>query len=255
MADFTWKIGGHAGFGIMSAGLIFSKAFSRGGYHVFDYSEYPSLIRGGHNTHQTRVSSRVIHSQNLPVHILVALNMETIDRHRAELADGGVIIYDGERLKDVSGGSAFSVPFSRLAKESGGSELMANNVALGASVGLLGYDIGLLKGVIADVFSAKGAGVVNANVGAAVAGYNYVRQNFRKAFGVSVESLGSKRKYLLTGNEAVGAGAIAAGCKFYAGYPMTPTSSLLAYMSQRQKDFGIVVKQCEDEISVINTAI
>lgn len=255
MVDFTWKIGGAAGFGVMSAGLIFSKAFSRGGYHVFDYSEYPSLIRGGHNTHQTRVSSVEIHSQNLPVHVLVALNRETIDRHGSELADGGVIIYDGERLKDVSDSRAFSVPFSRLARACGGEELMANNVSLGASVGLLGYDIGLLREVIADVFSAKGAVIVNANVSAAVAGYDYVKQNFGKAFAFSAKRLGSKKRYLLTGNEAVGAGAIAAGCKFYAGYPMTPVSSLLAYMSQRQTDFGVVVKQCEDEISVINTAI
>ena len=95
MADFTWKIGGPAGFGIMTTGLIFSKAFSRGGYHVFDYSEFPSLIRGGHNTHQSRVSSEEIHSQNRQVHVLVALNRKTIDENAGELAENGLLLYDG----------------------------------------------------------------------------------------------------------------------------------------------------------------
>ncbi len=255
MADFTWKIGGPAGFGIMTTGLIFSKAFSRGGYHVFDYSEFPSLIRGGHNTYQSRVSSEEIHSQNRPVHILVALNKETIEKNSSELAENGTIIYDGEKVSGAAEGNAINVPFARLARESCGKELMANNVALGASVALLGYDIEMLNSVIKDVFREKGDDVVNANVNSAKAGYDYVKGNYKKTFAITAKKIGEKKRYLITGNDAIGAGAIAAGCRFYSGYPMTPTASILGYMAQHQKDFGVVVKLAEDEMAAINNAI
>ncbi len=255
MADFTWKIGGPAGFGIMTTGLIFSKAFARGGYHVFDYAEFPSLIRGGHNTHQSRVSSEKIHSQNKPVHILVALNRETIEKNSCELAENGIIIYDSEMIKDAVEAETLKIPLSRLAKESCGKELMANNVALGASVALLGYDIEMLNGAIKDVFKEKGAEVANSNINAAKAGYDYAKGNYEKTFAITAKKISNSRKYLLTGNEAIGAGAIAAGCRFYSGYPMTPTASILGYMAQQQKYFGVAVKQAEDEIAAVNNAI
>ncbi len=255
MVEFTWKIGGPAGFGIMTTGLIFSKAFSRGGYHVFDYSEFPSLIRGGHNTHQSRVSSEEIHSQNKPVHILVALNSATIEKNFEEVAENGIVIYDSERIKDAVEGNTMKVPLVRLAKESGGTELMANNVALGASIALLGYDAELLYSTIRDVFAEKGNDVVNANISAAKAGYDYVKKNFTKKFAITAKKISEKRRYIITGNEAIGAGSIAAGCKFYSGYPMTPTAQILSYMAQKQKEYGLVVKQAEDEISAVNNAI
>ncbi len=255
MADFTWKIGGPAGFGIMTTGLIFSKAFSRGGYHVFDYTEFPSLIRGGHNTYQSRISSEEVHSQNKPVHILVALNRETIEKNSCELAENGIIIYDSEMIKDAVEGDVIGVPFARLAKESGGKELMANNVALGASVALLGYDIEMLNGVIRDIFKEKGGDIVNANINSAKAGYDYVKANYKKTFAITAKKIRDSKKYFLTGNEAIGAGAITAGCRFYSGYPMTPTASILSYMAQHQKEFGVAVKLAEDEIAAVNNAI
>lgn len=255
MADFTWKIGGPAGFGIMTTGLIFSKAFSRGGYHVFDYSEFPSLIRGGHNTHQSRVSSDEIHSQNKQVHILVALNSTTIEKNSEEVAESGIIIYDSEKIKDAIEGNTMRVPLARLAKESGGTELMANNVALGASVALLDYDAEMLYKTIRDAFMEKGNDVVNANINAAKAGYDYVKKNFTKKFEITAKKVSEKKRYLITGNDAIGAGSIAAGCKFYSGYPMTPTASILSYMAQKQKEYGLVVKQAEDEIAAVNNAI
>ncbi len=255
MADFTWKIGGPAGFGIMTTGLIFSKAFSRGGYHVFDYAEFPSLIRGGHNTHQSRVSSEEVHSQNKPVHVLVALNRETIEKNSCEVAKNGIIIYDEGMIKDAAEAETLKIPLARLAKESGGTELMANSVALGASVALLGYDIEMLNGALGDVFREKGAGIVKANTNAAKAGYDYAKKNCKKPFPITAKKIGGQRKYLLTGNEAIGAGAVAAGCRFYSGYPMTPTAQILSYMAQHQKEHGLAVKQAEDEIAAVNNAI
>src|SRR5438477_12116998 len=58
----TVKVGGEAGFGLATSGLLLTKALSRGGLSAMDYTEYPSLIRGGHNTFLLRVDDRKVHA-------------------------------------------------------------------------------------------------------------------------------------------------------------------------------------------------
>ncbi|MBI2142392.1 2-oxoacid:acceptor oxidoreductase subunit alpha [Candidatus Woesearchaeota archaeon] len=256
-----WKIGGEAGFGIMTAGLVFSKSFTRAGYHAFGYTEYPSLIRGGHNTYQTTISEEKTGAPIKAVHVLVALNRESIDLHKAELSEGSAVIYDSEKMQAAQdeftkGTRLVPVPFSKIAKEVAGLELMSNNVALGASIAVLGHDIELLLGAIKDQFKGKGEDMIAKNLSAAKAGHEYVGKNFPEKFKYSLEKPNKPEiKPFITGNEAIGAGAIAAGCKFYAGYPMTPTSNILHFMAAHERAYGLVVKQAEDEISVINMAI
>src|SRR5258706_13163227 len=90
----TWKIGGEAGFGIMSSGTMLAKTFSRNGYHVLGTNEYPSLIRGGHNLITVRVASQPFEALNRDIHILVALNKQTIDLHSDEINEGGLVVFD-----------------------------------------------------------------------------------------------------------------------------------------------------------------
>ncbi|MBI3033669.1 2-oxoacid:acceptor oxidoreductase subunit alpha [Candidatus Woesearchaeota archaeon] len=255
-----WKIGGEAGFGIMTAGQIFARACTRGGLNVFGYVEYPSLIRGGHNTFQVAISAGRVGSPVKPVDILVALNKETITLHKDELSEGAAVIFDPGRMQ--ASREEFSrevklvpVPFNSIAVGVAGQELMANNVALGASVAVYDYDIELLLSVIRDQFRGKGEDVSVKNVNAAMAGYEFVKKNFTGPFKYELELTKQEKRILVSGNEAVGAGAIAAGCKFYAGYPMTPTSNLLHFMAANEKKYGMTVKQAEDEISAINMVI
>lgn len=258
----TWKIGGEAGYGIMTTGLIFSKTFSRGGLFVFDTTEYPSLIRGGHSTYTVRVEDEPIFSHIKPVDILVALTKETVDRHKNEVSKNGSIIYDDEIFKiekdevrsDIN---LYPIPLIRLATEAGGSKLMQNNVALGATMALIDYDINLLFGVIKDVFGGKkGEEIANFNIKVATAGYDFIRNNFKVIKKLKIEPIqNSPKRMYLTGNEAIALGALKAGCKFYAAYPMTPASSILHYMAAKEFDYNIVVKQTEDEIAAIHMAI
>ena len=97
--NLSWKIGGEAGFGIKSAGMIFAKIFMRAGYETFDYTEYPSLIRGGHNTYQLIVDTRPVNSVSRGVDVLVALNQNTVTENAVELNRGGIIIYDSDKVK------------------------------------------------------------------------------------------------------------------------------------------------------------
>ena len=258
----SWKIGGEAGYGIMTTGLIFAKVCSRAGLRVFDHIEYPSLIRGGHNTYQVTAEVEEVFSHVEHVDLLVALNEETIDKHKEELAPGGGIIYDGDVIplskedlgrEDVK---LYHIPLLRLAEESGGRRIMINSVALGASVALIGFDFEMLSDVIGDVYRGKAKETIEFNIKAAKLGYDYVKsKGMEKDFRRKLPKVAGKRRMLLTGNEAVGLGAIKAGCKFYAAYPMTPSSSILHFMASQERNFSLVVKHTEDEIAAINMAI
>ncbi|MFC1687944.1 2-oxoacid:acceptor oxidoreductase subunit alpha [Patescibacteria group bacterium] len=260
--SFRWKIGGIAGYGIKAAGLIFSKACTRGGLHIFSYTEYPSLIRGGHNTFQVKVDEQEVFSQNEKVDLLVALNENTFTEHQKELEPGGGIIYDpdvfevqADELK-VKGFSIFAIPLVKLAKEHG-EMVMQNTVSIGASFALVKYPFEILEKVIEDTFMGKKDEIIKSNIAAAKAGYDYIEKEYSSVdFPYLLEPVDSKeRQMIIAGNEATALGAIQGGCKFYVAYPMSPSSSILHTMAEYGDRFGIAVKQAEDEISVINMAI
>lgn len=253
----VWKISGEAGYGITAAGTIFAKCASRGGLAVFGHSDIPSRIRGGHCSFTVRVEPSSVSCQIRPVDLLVALNERAIREHAGELWHGGGIIYD-KRLELEKLGlrpdlRLYPVPLAQMAELCGEHRVTMNAVALGASIALLRYDLDILKEVFEEHFRAKGRAVIDCNIHAARAGFDYVaRQGY--TFDRSLAVIGGPR-LLMDGNEALALGAIAAGCKFHAQYPMTPVSPILHYMAEKSRDHGIVVVQPEDEIAAINMAI
>ncbi len=258
----TWKVAGEAGAGIKTTGQIFSRTFARGGYHIFDYVEYPSLIRGGHNVFTARVDKNPFFSPVKEVDVLVALNEESVGLHADDMRPGGTVLYDGEKTRpdqfelhrtDLC---MCSLPMARLAKEAGGSTLMMNSVALGATVGMVGFDFSILAEVLRDTYARKGEPIVEKNVAAARAGYDHVRAECL-ACGHELTGVEGPQpeRIVVDGNESVGMGAIAAGCTFYAAYPMTPASGLLHFMGENEEEFGVVVKHTEDEIAAMNMVI
>jgi 2-oxoglutarate ferredoxin oxidoreductase subunit alpha len=250
-------IGGEAGAGITRSGFLFAKACLRGGLHVFGTNDYQSLIRTGHNFYIARAEAEEIYSQADTIDLLLALNKETILLHKDELVSGGGIVYDGEEiaLNDEELGrddlKLYSVPLKRIVKKLEGRLIMRNTVALGATVSLLDYDLEILNRVMRDVFKPK---VAELNVKAAKMGYDYAREHYARSFEYRLKrtDAAGKRKIFLTGNEAVGLGAIRAGCKFYAAYPMTPATGVLHFMAPLDRKYDMIVIQTESEIAAIN---
>ena len=161
-------VGGEAGQGVQSVGQILSRVLARGGYHVFADQDYESRVRGGHNFFRIRVSDKKVMSPVEQLDMLICLNKETIDLHRDELKDGGIIVYDGEEVKaEETDGRFFSVPLTRLAEETAKNKLMSNTVAIGASLGIAGYDFRILEKVLRDEFERHGEEIVKANLAAA----------------------------------------------------------------------------------------
>ncbi len=251
--DFNFMVGGEAGQGVQSVGFLLAKVFARGGYHVFADQDYESRIRGGHNFFRVRVSDSRIGAIAEAVDILIALNRDTIELHQGELATQGIGIFDGDKIKDTGGnGSLFSVPLEKLAEEKAGDKLMTNTVALGAAMALVDYNLDILNTILVEHFG-KGK-VADSNVAAARAGYEYTQAE-HKGDVRQLKPVSDAKRLLLTGNEAISLGAIAAGCKFMAAYPMTPTSSIMEYMAAKSKEFDLVMVHAEDEIAAVNMAI
>ncbi len=251
--DFNFMVGGEAGQGVQSVGFLLAKVFARGGYHVFADQDYESRVRGGHNFFRVRVSDGRIGAIAEVVDMLIALNRDSIELHQVELATGGITIFDGEKIKDIeNNGRFFSVPLEKLAEERAGDKVMSNTVALGAALALVDYDLNILNTVLVEHFG-KGE-VADSNITAAKFGYEYARAEYKGDFR-HLRPLSTTRRMLLTGNEAISLGAIAAGCKFMSAYPMTPASSIMEYMAAKSKDLDLVMVHVEDEIAAINMAI
>ncbi len=254
--EYSIKIGGEAGQGIQTIGDTLARVFTRAGYHVFSHQDYESRIRGGHNFYQIRVSDRPASSSREPIDILIALDRASIPAHERELSRSGRIVYDSASLKEKhEGAQYFDIPFIELATNSGGERIMENSVATGAVLGMLGLDIKYLLDNIVQTFSRKGEAIVEANRKAAIAGYGYAAANCSQcSFGLPAVSVREPR-LLIGGVESIALGALASGCKFYAAYPMTPSTGIMNYLAAKEREYGIVVEQAEDEIAAINMAL
>jgi 2-oxoglutarate/2-oxoacid ferredoxin oxidoreductase subunit alpha len=252
--DLTIKIGGEAGQGAQTIGDTLTKVMSRSGYHVFSHQDYESRVRGGHNLYQLRVSDRPVAASKSKVDIIVALDRETVERHRAELSGTGRLLCDAEDLAHYPDRDGMTdVPFAKLAIDSGGSPIMENIVATGAVIGITGMNLDVLMRTIEETFGSKGEEIVRSNMKAARAGYDYAVKSCPSCG--YAEAAPAKPNMLISGTEALALGAIASGVKFYAAYPMTPSTGIMNYIAGKAADFGIIVEQAEDEIAAINMAI
>ncbi len=256
--EVSIRIGGAAGDGVASTGEIFGKTLSRSGQHVYAYNSYQSVIRGGHVWFQIRGGKDPVLYVGQHADILIALNKQTVDVHAPLLTAGGRIIFDPSKVKvteaDVPKGVILCpMPLYELAKEFSPNPIMANTVAVGAAMSFIKAPVEKFKSVLEDQFGHKKADVVDANLKAAQAGINYATEKWGPMdFGLPYAD---KKRIFLTGNQAIALGAMAGGCHFYSFYPMTPATSVGQFLADHGPDMGIVVKQCEDEIAVINMAI
>lgn len=258
--DMTFKFAGEAGQGVESTGRGFSKALVRAGLHVFGLQDYHSRIRGGHNFYQIRVADRDIYSHDERVHLLLPLTSVAISEHWGEIVPGGGILYDpalsiDEAAMAARSVQAFPVPLEQIAVQEGGSKVMANTAATGAAAGLTGLDLDVISTVIRDNFGKKGNAAVEANLKVAAAAYRFAKEKYSASFPFKLRPQKASPRMLMGGNDALAMGALMAGVKFIAGYPMTPGSPILEWLSVRSKEYGIVTKHAEDEIAAINMII
>ena len=252
---FNWKIGGEAGFGIMTSGMILAKIATRSGYHIFDYSEYPSLIRGGHNTYEVVISDAPVHASKTQIDLLACLNKETFDLHKHRLHSQSYIIFDADEFTPEGDFRTVAIPFKKIKPEHKIHQQMINTVAVSASLFLMGGNPETFEAILQKQFERKGQEVVDFNIKLARIGTDYV-----KASGVAFDKILVPRdqkptKTIMTANDAFSLATVAADCRYFAAYPMTPASSVLGTLAAWQYKAHMVVRHSEDEIAVINSAL
>ncbi|MDD5023295.1 MAG: 2-oxoacid:acceptor oxidoreductase subunit alpha [Candidatus ainarchaeum sp.] len=260
MTELVIKVGGQAGQGANVVGRTLAKIFARSGLNVIGYPEYPSLVRGGHNVYQIRVSKNKIYSPVEKCNIIIALNKDAVFFHHKYLQEPGAIIYDSG--VDVSNLNLdkkimlYPLPIKEILEKGGGDAKMENIVMAGALLSLIGYPLDEFNNILEETFSRKGKEVVEVNQNCAKISYDYVKNNLKSEnFPLKISKGTEKGKMIIGGNEAAGMGAIAGGLRFYAAYPMTPASGVLHYLAEVERKANIVVKHTEDEIAAINYAV
>ncbi|MBM7556607.1 2-oxoacid:acceptor oxidoreductase subunit alpha [Halanaerobacter jeridensis] len=239
-------IGGEAGQGLKTLSNILSKTFFKMGFKIYSSKDYMSRVRGGHNFMSIRVGTEELTGPTTDEDILLALNEETIERHQDNVTDDGVIVYDGEIDVDAD---IVTVDAGDIAKGIGNSKV-ANTVFVGALLKLLDLDLDIAKKVLKDYFADKGEEIAKVNAEALEQGYEAVNNQFSLP-----EVDKEEEEMLISGNQAVGLGAVMAGVKFYSAYPMTPSTGIMNYIASKENELGIVVEQAEDEIAAINMAV
>ena len=230
VTDLTVWIGGAAGDGIASAGESFAKACSRSGYHVFAYNSYQSVIRGGHVCMHIRVGRQKVYTQGDVCHYLVALNQDTLQRYGKRVVSGGAILYNTEKFQASPSSAGKDVQLIGLpVMELVGNQLMQNTALMGALMQVLGLDAVAIRELIKERFAKKGDAVIQVNLDAFDKSMEFAKTKAQPG-GIRIGPGDGKRRPLAGGNPMVGFGALAAGCRFYSAYPMTPASSLLHWL-------------------------
>ena len=251
--DFAIGIGGAAGQGIATPGNILARIFARRGLNLNAYNAYQSIIRGGHTFLTVRVSDGPARNMGDSLDVMVPLNQDTMNRHLHVMPAGSRVVFDGDKLKPGEAPEGVQLCPMPMKELTGGNKLAGNTVAVAAVLQMLGVECEVLETALTQQFQRKGDAVVAENIAIARAGYDYASQNF-EVFPFKVPDLG-RGMVVLTGNDAAALGGAAAGVKFYAAYPMSPATGVLMWMAQHARQLGIMVRQVEDEIGVMNMVI
>jgi 2-oxoglutarate ferredoxin oxidoreductase subunit alpha len=253
MRELGIRIGGAAGQGVQSAGLLLGRTFVRSGYRVFAAQDAMSRIRGGHNFFQLQVREEPHAAMSRGVDLVVALDKATIDLHRNDVREGGLICCDCESLGVGDEDTRIAdVPLKKLGIEHGGRPIFANSVAVGFVLGLVELDPTPLDGLFRELFGDDE--IVRKNLAAARAGFELARSKAAARWTWRLTPRPGPPRAFLNGNEAIAFGAIAAGCRFMSAYPMSPATSIITYLAGREDRVGLVTEQAEDEIAAINLA-
>lgn len=255
--DFIWKMGGQQGQGVESCGEILGRVLAQEGYSLFSQRLFASRIKGGHTTIALRIATKEVATIGESIDCLVALDQETIDLHGSEVREGGVILADAAfhpKWETHTGRVFLPLPITELAKKYGSLQ-MKNIASLGMSAGLLGFPETPFYRFIADRFAKKGNEIIEKN-----------KEIFKEGYGIAVEAMKGrplgrlpepekKDQLYLLGNEAAALGAISAGSRFMASYPITPASEIMEYIIKVVKQIHGTVVQTEDELSSVMMAM
>jgi len=264
--DLVIGMAGSGGDGIVSAGESLTSAATAAGYHVIMTKSFGSQIRGGESSCRVRLATHPIFNPGGTLDVAVALSWDDFMKFGAELPVGGktIVIYDAATglapdqipLVGVTPSEVLCVPITEMTKQTTGSQRAKNIVVLGLLAGWFGIaPDALLKG-IRKRFAKKGPAVLDGAQHAFGAGADYAAQHpLRQPRLMEQPAAAGPAKLLTDGNEMCAAAALFAGCEFFSGYPITPSTEIMQSLSREIWKYGGALLQAEDEIAGIGAAV
>jgi 2-oxoglutarate ferredoxin oxidoreductase subunit alpha len=253
--------GGQAGDGSLTTGDLIAGVFKRMGLEVYTYKDFPSRIRGGHTNYVIRAGEHTDYGMADSVDGLIAFDLEAVEAHIDEMRPGGFVVFDNTsetipdavRRDDITW---YEIPLAKIAKHDLGLELVRNTICVGVLGALIGMDPEIIRHDVRGVYQRKGDKVVDLNMRAIEAGEQYVFEHFSdRPSGYGLVASADGDRLIMMGNDAIAYGALVAGCRFMAGYPITPATDILEWMSKELPKFGGVVVQAEDELAAITMTL
>lgn len=241
---FTYIIGGKAGQGTKKAGIVAANFFADLKREVFQMNDYPSLIRGGHNFSVVSTSTSKIFSQYMKADLVVVLDQRSYDVHKDHVAKNGVMIYNSDKAK----GEGIGIAISSESKKYDNSDLIEGVAGIAVLAAYLDVDKKTLDEIIKKEYGRN----VKNNINFAHVIYDQAYEKIKKKVNLKK---GKNKKVSISGSEAIGLGAVAAGLDLYFAYPMTPSTPVLHFFASNGKKLGVVSVQPENEIAVANMAI
>lgn len=254
--DLTIRLGAAAGDGVQSGGEMIARVLSRSGLYISTYNGNQSVIRGGLVWFHIHAATWRVSSLGFGDDFLIPLTQLCYDEHYKQLRTGGAVIFDPRTVKahDLpSYVTPLEVPLSEIALKYDKRPIMRNTVATGALAAATGLDFRVLAEAIGDQFGKKNPEVAESNVFAAKEGFDLTATKYGIVKKLQYDY--ATRRPFMHADFTVALGAAAAGCRFYAAYPMSPASSIVHWMAANAKKLGITVFLGEDEISVVNSTI
>ncbi len=257
--DVSIVICGEAGQGIRTGEELIVKMMKRSSYHVFSSKEYMSRIRGGSNSTTIRIGSEEIRAFTRRMDIVVPLSRDALKHLSWRLDERTTILLDPELAKKPEGENKGRIIESDLKKEADevGGAIYLNIIASGLIACIMGVEPEVAKEALEDRFSDASKDMLEKNREALDRGYEMGRK-MEEENKIKASLNGDpkvKDRLLMKGVESVYLGAISGGCDFISSYPMSPSTGVLVGLAERQKEYGIIAEQAEDEISAINMSL
>jgi 2-oxoglutarate ferredoxin oxidoreductase subunit alpha len=264
--DLIIGIAGAGGDGVVSAGESLITAAALEGYHAIMTKSFGSQIRGGEASCRLRLATKPVLNPNGPLDVAVALNWDDFRRFGGELPveAATIVIYESNTgvspdklpLEGVKPAIVFSVPITEMAQKHAGSDKAKNIVVLGLLAGWFGIGRDSVVAGIRKKFGKKGAAVIEGNVRAFQAGLEFTETNPLKEDRKLKAPQQSRNVKLLTdGNDMCAAAALFAGCTFFGGYPITPSTEIMQFLDREIWKYGGTVLQAEDEIAGLGAVV
>jgi 2-oxoglutarate ferredoxin oxidoreductase subunit alpha len=254
-------IAGKAGDGVFFTGNVLAKILKRQGWEIVTYRDFPSNIRGEDTNYTIRASLKKIHGRSDEIDVLMAFDCDAIFTHINSVAKGGIVLCEGSEVvrikpKERLSKTFHSFPMRTFAKEKFGNEIFKNMILLGGLCYILDLDLSIISNVITETFlKRKGEEIVRRNIEAIHLGCEEAKKIIQEGDRHSLKRKKDANRLLISGNETIGLGALTAGCRFFAAYPICPATEIWQWLLHYFPDNKGLVVQTEDELAAINMAI